>query len=64
MKTKGSSSFTVGEPSLADLYPASIVFYVSLTPDKDTVFDIGGFPDWWAKIQALQSFKDTHPKLG
>jgi transposase len=52
------------ELSLADLYLAPIVFYVSLTPDKDTVFDIDGFLDWWAKMQALQSFKDTQPKLG
>jgi glutathione S-transferase len=64
MKTKGSSPFIAGELSLADLYLAPIVFYVSLTPDKDTVFDIDGFPDWWAKMQALQSFKDTQPKLG
>ena len=64
MKTKGSSPFIAGELSLADLYLAPIVFYVSLTPDKDTVLDIDGFPDWWAKMQALQSFKDTQPKLG
>ena len=64
MKAKGSSSFIAGDLSLADLYLAPIAFYVSLTPDKDVVFDVDGFADWWAKIQALQSFKETQPNLG
>jgi glutathione S-transferase len=64
MKTKGSSPFIAGELSLADLYLAPIVFYVALTPDKDAVFDVPGFADWWAKIQAMPSFKDTQPDLG
>ena len=64
MKTKGSSPFIAGELSLADLYLAPIVFYVLLTPDKDAVFDVDGFADWWTKIEALQSFKVTQPNLG
>jgi len=64
MKTKGSSPFIAGELSLADLYLAPIAFYVSLTPDKDAVFGVDGFADWWTKIQALQSFKVTQPNLG
>jgi len=64
MKTRGASPFIAGELSLADLYLAPIAFYVSLTPDKDAVFDVAGFADWWARIQALQSFKDTQPDLG
>ena len=64
MKTKGSSPFIAGELSLADLYLAPIVFYVSLTPDKDAVFNVDGFADWWTKIQGLRSFKDTQPDLG
>jgi glutathione S-transferase len=64
MKTKGPSSFIAGELSLADLYLAPIAFYVSLTPDKDVIFDVGGFADWWTKIQALRSYKDTQPNLG
>jgi glutathione S-transferase len=64
MKTKGSSPFIAGELSLADLYLAPIAFYVSLTPDKDVVFDVDGFADWWTKIQALRSFKETQPDLG
>jgi glutathione S-transferase len=64
MKTKGSSPFIAGELSLADLYLAPIAFYVSLTPDKDAVFNVDGFTDWWTKIQALPSFKATQPNLG
>jgi glutathione S-transferase len=64
MKTKGASSFIAGDLSLADLYLAPIAFYVSLTPDCAALFDVAGFDDWWAKIQALQSFKHTQPDLG
>jgi glutathione S-transferase len=64
MKTKGASPFIAGDLSLADLYLAPVIFYVSLTPDKDAVFDVDGFADWWARMQALPSFKETEPKLG
>jgi glutathione S-transferase len=64
VKTKGSSPFIAGELSLADLYLAPIIFYVALTPDKDAVFSVDGFADWWTAIQALPSFKDTQPNLG
>ena len=64
MKTKGSSPFIAGDLSLADLYLAPIAFYVSLTPDKDALFNVPGFADWWTKIQALSSFKATQPNLG
>jgi glutathione S-transferase len=64
MLTKGASTFIAGDLSLADLYLAPIAFYVSLTPDKDTVFDIPGFAEWWAKVQVLPSYKNTQPKLG
>jgi glutathione S-transferase len=64
MKTKGASPFIAGELSLAELYLAPIIFYVSLTPDKDVVFDVEGASDWWAKIQALPSYQGTQPALG
>ena len=64
MKTKGSSPFVAGDLSLADLYLAPIAFYVSLTPDKDALFNVPGFADWWTKMQALPSYKDTTPNLG
>jgi glutathione S-transferase len=61
MATKGASAFIAGDLSLADLYLAPIVFYVSLTPDAGKIFDVDGFADWWAKIQALPSFQSTPP---
>jgi glutathione S-transferase len=64
MKTKGSSPFIAGELSLADLYLAPIAFYVSLTPDKEALFNVDGFADWWTRIQALKSYQDTQPNLG
>jgi glutathione S-transferase len=64
MKTKGSAPFVAGALSLADLYLAPILFYVSLTPDKDALFDVEGFADWWTRIQALPSYKATQPDLG
>ena len=64
MKTKGDSDFLAGDLSLADLYLAPIVFYVSLTPDANAVFHVDGFTDWWSRIQALKSFQSTQPNLG
>ena len=64
METKGSSPFIAGALSLADLYLAPILFYVSLTPDKNALFDVEGFADWWTRIQALPSYKATQPDLG
>jgi glutathione S-transferase len=64
MRTKGASAFIAGELSLADLFLAPIVFYLSLTPDKDAVFDVDGFADWWGKVQDLPSFQATQPSLG
>jgi glutathione S-transferase len=49
MKTKGSSPFIAGDLSLADLYLAPIALYVALTPDKDALFNVPGFADWWSK---------------
>jgi glutathione S-transferase len=61
METKGTSRFIAGDLSLADLFLAPLAFYVSLTPDKDVVFDVDGFAGWWATVQALPSFTKTQP---
>ncbi len=61
MKAKGSAPFIAGELSLADLFLAPIVFYVSLTPDMAGLLAIDGFAAWWERIQALESFKSTPP---
>ena len=65
MKTRGSSPFIAGELSLADLYLAPCVFYVSLTPDAETLFaGVEGFADWWERVQALPSYQSTVPSFG
>ena len=64
MKTKGDSPFVAGELSLADLYLAPVLAYVSLTPDAKSVFEVKGFADWWARVQALKSFQATQPNPG
>jgi glutathione S-transferase len=61
METKGASRFIAGDLSLADLYLAPLAFYVSLTADKEVLFDVDGFADWWATVQALPSFTKTQP---
>ncbi len=64
MKTKGSSPFIAGDLSLADFYLAPIAFYVGLTPDKDALFGVDGFGDWWRNIQAESAYQATQPNLG
>jgi glutathione S-transferase len=61
METKGASRFIAGDLSLADLYLAPLAFYVSLTADKEVLFDVDGFAEWWATVQALPSFTKTQP---
>ena len=61
MNTKGDSPFVAGELSLADLYLAPVLAYVSMTPDAKSVFEVKGFADWWARVQALKSFQTTQP---
>ncbi|MBI0537923.1 glutathione S-transferase family protein [Roseomonas sp. KE2513] len=64
MRTRGGSPFIAGELSLADLYLAPILFYVSLTPDRDAIFGAEGLADWWSRVEALPSYRSTQPALG
>ncbi|MGJ7580511.1 glutathione S-transferase family protein [Variovorax sp. RHLX14] len=59
MKIRGDSQFIAGELSLADLYLAPIVAYVSMTPDMGGLTDIAGFGDWWEAVQGLESYEST-----
>ena len=61
MQTRGQSPFIAGELSLADLFLAPIVAYVSMTPDIAALSTIPGFADWWARVQALPSYQQTQP---
>lgn len=62
MQVRGDSPFIAGELSLADLYLAPVIQYVSMTPDKDALFAAEGFGAWWDAVQALPSYAST--KLG
>ena len=64
MQTRGASPFIAGELSLADLYLAPIMAYVAMTPDKDALFDVPGLAGWWARMEALPSFRTTAPSFG
>ena len=64
MATKSSAPYIAGDLSLADLYLAPIMSYVSMTPDKDALFGAPGVADWWSSIEALDSFRDTQPEPG
>ncbi|MEJ1937911.1 glutathione binding-like protein, partial [Nostoc sp. NIES-2111] len=64
MKTRGTSRFIAGDLSLADLFLAPILFYVSLTPDKDALFAVPGLAEWWSAVEALPSYQKTVPDLG
>ncbi|MBV9077649.1 MAG: glutathione S-transferase family protein [Methylobacteriaceae bacterium] len=62
MRIKGASRFLAGDAvSLADLYLAPPLFYVSLTPHKDEILAIDGLAPWWEAITARPSFASTSP---
>lgn len=65
MKIRGGDTFIAGaKPSLADFYLAPLAFYIGLTPDAETVFDVPGFAEWWSEVQKMESYKATEPDLG
>ncbi len=64
MAARGDGPFIAGALSLADLWLAPIAFYVSLTPDKEVLFGVPGFTEWWAAMTARPSFQATQPVFG
>ena len=62
MRIKGASPWLAGDAlSIADLYLAPSLAYVTKTPHKDEFLALPGVKDWWTKIEALDSFKATAP---
>ena len=61
MQTRGDSPFIAGDLSLADLFLAPIMAYVSMTPDIAAFSTTPGFADWWTRVQALPSYQQTQP---
>ncbi|MEX5727712.1 glutathione S-transferase [Rhodovulum iodosum] len=65
MENKGQAKWLAGDaPTLADYFLAPIMFYISLTPDKDALLQVPGMADWWQAMQGVASFKATEPDLG
>lgn len=64
MQTRGASPFIAGELSLADLFLAPVLSYVMMTPDAAAATDVPGYSEWWDRVQALPSYKETQPNFG
>ncbi len=62
MRLKGGSPWIAGPSvSVADLYLAPILAYVTMTPHKDEFLEISGVEGWWQSITGRDSFKATNP---
>lgn len=64
MENKGNAKWLAGDDcTLADYFLAPIIFYISLTPDADTLLGVPGVSDWWRDMQEVPAFKPTEPDL-
>lgn len=62
MKLKGSSPYLAGESlSIADIYLAPIVAYITLTPHKEEFLEISDMGAWWKSVSTRESFRLTQP---
>lgn len=51
--------------SLADMFPAPMVFYLKMTPEGEQALSrFKNFTRWYEKVAARPSFKATEPKFG
>ena len=64
-RIKGGSKFLAGDQlSLADLYLAPVLFYLSLAPEASLIAPNKGLSAWWEAMQQRSSYKRTQPNLG
>ena len=62
MRIKGGSPYIAGQGvSIADLYLAPILAYVTMTPHKDEFLKLPGVQAWWDLICDRESFRSTQP---
>lgn len=62
MRIRGEATYLAGaEPSIADLYLAPLLAYVTLTPHKDEFLALPGVGDWWDTVSGRESFRSTQP---
>jgi glutathione S-transferase len=60
MRIKGNSPYLAGDAlSIADLYLAPIMAYVTLTSHGDEMLALPGVGAWWERVTALESFRAT-----
>jgi len=64
-RINGGSKFLAGDQvSLADLYVAPIIAYLSLTPEAKLLAAHKGLSAWWEAMTQRSSFKATQPDFG
>ena len=64
MDNKGEADWLAGDaPSLADYFLGPLAFYVSITPDAETLLNEQRVHTWWNRVKVLETFKATIPKL-
>ncbi len=62
MKLKGQSLWLAGGAvSVADLYLAPIMAYITLTPHKEEFLGMPGVQAWWDMVSNRKSFQATQP---
>ena len=62
MRVKGDSPYLAGQDiSIADLYLAPILAYVTLTPHRDEFLGMPGVQAWWNLVCGRESFRSTSP---
>lgn len=59
---KGDDPWLAGQDiSIADLYLAPHMAYLSMTPDGEEFAAMPGVGDWWERLSARDSFRSTAP---
>ena len=62
MRIKGGSPYLAGaDVSIADLYLAPILAYVTMTPHKEEFLHLPGVQAWWDLVCSRESFRSTQP---
>jgi glutathione S-transferase len=63
-RIRGDGKLLAGDKlSLADLYVAPLLSYLSLTPEATLIATNKGIAAWWDTIQQRESYKKTAPNL-
>lgn len=62
MRIKGDAPYLAGaDLSIADLYLAPLLAYVTMTPHRDEFLGLPGVGEWWQRVSGRESFRATQP---